>query len=46
MWGIYNATQMEKSGLVVLMDFAESTGMVNLEALLERRVTEECLCIM
>ena len=42
--GIYiNATQMEKYGLAALMDFAENRGMISLEMLLERRVTEECL---
>ena len=35
--------QIEKSGLATLMDFAERSNMIDLEILLEKRITEECL---
>ena len=34
---------MEKSGLVALLDLADESGIIKLEAALEGRVTEECL---
>jgi hypothetical protein len=37
--------QMEKAGLVALIDLAEGSGMVQLESVLEGRVTEECLSL-
>ena len=37
--------QMEKAGLAALIDLAEGSGMVQLESVLENRVTEECLSL-
>ena len=38
-----SAIQMEKSGLATLMDFAEKRKIIELEILVEKWVTEECL---
>ena len=40
-----NVALMERSGMVALVDLAESVGMVKLESALEGRVTEECLSV-
>ena len=37
--------QMEKAGLAALIDLAEGSGMVQLESVLENRLTEECLSL-
>ena len=37
--------QVEKSGLTTLVDLAEGSGMIQLESVLEGRVTDECLSL-
>jgi hypothetical protein len=37
--------QMERPGLVALVDLAEGSGMLQLELALEGRATEECLAM-
>ena len=36
---------MEKSGLAALVDLVEESGMIQLESVLEGRVTDECLSL-
>ena len=37
--------QMERSGLAALLELAEGSGLIQLDSVLERRVTEECLSL-